>query len=407
MKILIIGKPTNFINQIVSSIGKSHNEYSFSIACDEGNGVNESDTNLYDSIVDCKYSTKSFIFLLKSLLTLTKYLIFSTGLLILDYKQGLKSFKCVFDAFAFIAKSQHANPSSFDCHNIHYITIKRAIISLLLPRESKVIISIWGSDLLRTEGLCYNFWMKSAYNRANTIQLSSAEMRQTLMSKFGFHLKPKIKYALFLPDFNLVDLIDSLRNHQDKIVSFKDKYGINKDHKCITIGNNGNMGNNHIETIKSIERRIKDKAVTILLPLTYALSSEYEDELEMCIKESPLKIICFKAFLSWEELALLRICSDIYITMQITDAMSGTLQEGLFAGNVAISAAWLPYSRFRESGAYFTECQNFHDLGAIVENTIDNFDNYKQRCIDNPKSIKSYFYNHDSLIRDWIDVYSQ
>nr|WP_319572702.1 TDP-N-acetylfucosamine:lipid II N-acetylfucosaminyltransferase [uncultured Draconibacterium sp.] len=407
MRILILGKPINYVNQLVASLKQEQISFSASVICDDGIKLTDKSKKLYDDGIEFRITFKSIIFGLKIFPKFALFSFYSLLFFFINYKQGLKSFKCVLDAFYYLAAVQHARPTQYDIHNVHYLSIKRAIVLLFLPRKSHIIISLWGSDLFRANGLTSNYWLTRAYRRANVIQLSSVEMEQMLLCKYGFDLRDKVRHALFLLDFKLIKLIDTYRGNTNALKAFRERYHIKNDRTCICIGNNGNSANNHIKTLKAIEKELKGQNITIILPLTYALSKEYETKLENYINASHLTIICFKDFLSWEDLAMLRIVSDIFVTMQNTDAMSGTLQEVLYAGNIGISASWLPYGRFRESGAVFFECSSFDLLGQQVVSILEDINEYKKKCQLNPQLIGEYFFNRKASVKEWLNVFSK
>ncbi len=405
MKLLILGKPRNFINQIVTSYNDNFHDIDFSIVNENNIKLNKAIITLYKNVINPKFSIASFFYILNILPKISLLFIKSLMMLFISFRQGIKSLNLLGQAILYLAKLQDNNIKHFEIINIHYLSTKKAIITNLLPKKNKIIISFWGSDLFRQDGVCNYFWTLKSLNRADIIQISSVEMEQTILIKYGFHLKPKIKYAKFLPDYKLINLIEEFRNNDLKINKFKKKHNIPPHSTCICIGNNGSIGNQHIKTLEAIKNIPQIQDCTILLPLTYGLNKEYENTIDHYIKENSLNIICFKTFLTWEDLAILRISSDIFITMQITDAMSDTLSETLFAGNICITGAWLPYSSFRESGASFIDCKDFSTLPLILTKIINNVHSYKQKCKKNPPKVLSYFYNKENLTNEWYSLF--
>lgn len=405
MRVLFLTRPSNFVHQIAREMGLRNRDFYASVI-EEGYAMDDKSERIYENVVRSRFSIRSFIFFLRKFPLFFVLMLQSLLLIFLDLKQGLKSGRCVFDAFMYITKIQHANLNKFKIINVHYCNLTRSIAILFLPKKSYVVMSFWGSDLFRTSGLSNNYWMRKALNRTNVIHLASFEMREALLAEFGYILKPKIKYALFLPDFNLVRLIDENKSSTSKLANFKMSLNIAENNVCIMIGNNGNIGNNHLQILKEIENIKEMDEVTILLPLTYGLTPDYEESIDDFIQNTTLKIVCFKKFLSWEDLACLRIVSDVFITMQETDAMSATLTEILYAGNLAIAASWLPYGRFRESGAYFLECNGFNLLGKMVLDVLNNMEAYKLKCKHNSKAIETYFYDKEKLVSSWQDLYN-
>jgi len=404
MKILLLSNQSNFINQIVSLLKERHEDFYPSTLTPNKLVAKETDI-LYEQIIEFKTSIRSILFYLKYLPRVLICFVLSIFILLLNYRQGLKSIKCVYDAYGYIGKIQHANLSDFDFINIHYCTIKKAISILLLPKNSKIVLSFWGSDLFRTNGLCYNFWLRKALKRADTIHISSFEMRTSLLSEFGHKLAPKIKFALFVPSFNQIQRIDKIISAtRESIDEYRLKYGI-VGKNTIIVGNNGNCGNNHIRILNAIKKVAKTRNLTIILPLTYSLSKQYMVEIKSFIQKNDIDAILLTEFLPDKDFAALKVIADIFITMQETDAMSAFFTESLYAETICIAASWLPYSTFKNSGVHYYQCSKFESLEKITENIFTNLDTEKQKCKSNPELVTSTFYDKDKLLQSWEKIY--
>lgn len=404
MRVLFLAKPVSFINQIVVALKKRDPRFSASVLSD-GIKSNSEIEKVYEQLIDFRFSLKSIVFGFRTSGLFLLFLIKSLGFLIISYKQGLKSFKCVFDAFSYIGRIQHARVGKYNVVNLHYLNIKRAISVLLLPSKSHVIISFWGSDLLRTNGLVYNYWVRKALLRANKIQVSSMEMREILLSEFGHELKSKVHLAMFIPNYQAIQQLTDVKEKMDYIASVRKKYAI-PEGRCVMIGNNGNPGNNHIQILDAIADVVKEKDITVLLPLTYSLKKAHEKRIVECVEMHGMRAVYFKAFLSAEELAALRTLSNVFISMQETDAMSAFLTEAMYAGNVCIAASWLPYSRFRQSGAYYLECPGFEELGDLFRTVASDYERYRLKCAENARFIEAAFYQQENLEMAWESLFN-
>lgn len=405
MKILLLSSQPNFINQIASLFKEKQSGIIF-CALSENKSNAKKFAEYFDTVEVLKLSYSTIFFYLFQLPRVVYFSIQSLFILLLNFKQGLKSLKCVYDAFGYVGKMQHFHLSRFNIINVHYLTIKKAIAILLLPPKVKIIISFWGSDLFRTGGLTYNFWIRKALSRASTIHVSSNEMRMSLLSEFGYGIESKIKFALFVPSYDQIKQIDAVStNSHDQLNELRRKYLI-KGERCIMIGNNGNRGNNHIHILNAIKKIVHKENITVILPLTYKLNKEYKAELETFILKNKMDAILLTEYLSNEDMAALKVTSDIFITMQQTDAMSAFFTESLYAKSVCIAASWLPYSTFRQSGAYYIECPEFDKLDQTLENILRDFTNEINNCKKNPSIIKSTFFNKEKLSESWENIFS-
>ena len=76
-------------------------------------------------------------------------------------------------------------------------------------------------------------------------------------------------------------------------------------------------------------------------------------------------------FLSNDEVAELRIITDILINAQITDAFSGSVCEYLFAGAILINAKWLCYKELKKYNFQYWEFENFGEVHLLIEQAME------------------------------------
>ena len=84
-------------------------------------------------------------------------------------------------------------------------------------------------------------------------------------------------------------------------------------------------------------------------------------------------------YLDRQELAAFRIASDILIHLPVSDALSGTVLETVYAGNAVITGSWLPYSPFRKAGLPLVTVENVAALSSCISDTLLRLTELKQR----------------------------
>ena len=170
----------------------------------------------------------------------------------------------------------------------------------------------------------------------------------------------------------------------------------------VIIGNNGNKTNNHIKIITSLsalDQEVK-KNTLFILPLAYALTDEYKSELIETCNSSDLKTALLFTYLSWEDLAKLKIAVDVLIMMPVSDSFSSYFIESLYAGNKCIVGSWLPYEIFRRIGLRFWEADDFENLPSILEKVLKSeYGNIK----DYRKIIRNNFYSK-RVVEKWKNI---
>lgn len=408
MRILSFGsKKYAYLSQLYAAL-KRH-ECDLSVDClilKNRSGKSIANDGVFNATINKRFTIQSFIFCFSGLPKLLLGFLYSFGILVLDPRGGVRSCGFVLSNFYKISLIQHVI-KRYSIIHVHYCTARNMTGVFFLPQNARVVCTYWGSDLFRHQGVLYNFWSRKALERADGIIVSSLEMSETILSEFGRHLKQKIQLALFIPEFRLIQLIDQFSVDEKIRKAYRDR--MNFPQKIIiTVGNNASEGNNHLKILAELDRvSSKFKNVYFILPLTYGRKEEYCERLEAFREKSELQILFINEFMTWDDLALLRISTDIMIMMPESDAMSAALAESMYAGSVVVAGAWLPYGRFRGVGCFFETADNFTNIPAIIENILTNFDDLKERSNHNKKLLKEVYYNEPALAKAWLDAYKK
>jgi hypothetical protein len=269
-----------------------------------------------------------------------------------------------------------------------------------IPSTTKVICTFWGSDVLRTSGVENQFYIAKLLKRADTITSQSLEMREFILAKYGRIFKDKFKKAMFaLPD-TVFRIIDQNLDKSEARIQFCNKVGIPVDKKIIVIGHNGSKYNNHIEIFKSLlnSKEFDLFDYNILFPFTYMPDGpKLKTELALLI-DNYSNCVILENYMSWQELAELRMSTDFYIHAPQSDAMSGALTEMIYAGAVPIVGSWLPYQNYDRFGIELLRVDNFKEIPGVI--LKENMPQTEVRKIIN---------NHlrgSAITDNWIEIYN-
>ena len=144
----------------------------------------------------------------------------------------------------------HRIERDFDILHLHFMSPRMAEFVRLLPESRKLLVSIWGSDLLRVAGARNYRLQLQICQRASIITVRSTEMKEILLAKFGRELAPKVRIAKFgsplIPIIRKSDLA-SLRRE------FRDEFQLKDDQLLVCLGHNGFRQNQHIEALTALE----------------------------------------------------------------------------------------------------------------------------------------------------------
>lgn len=265
------------------------------------------------------------------------------------------------------------------CVDIHYFS--HDYVSFLEKYEKPYKITIWGSDFYR-ESLYWQEKKRSVYRRAKFIQVATEEIKNDLI-QYDASLADKIVVCNF--GINLLPVIDKYKDCGENIVN-------NLGNKIIvTCGYNGSQGQQHIDIFKAIQALPQNIMAQIVLfvPITYGLNSQYEKEIRHSLNNISCNYYIFKEKLNECDLAKLRIQTDIVINIQITDALSASLTEHLYSGNILIAGNWLPYGTFDRHQIKYWQT-SMQDLSTTIEYAINNIRTLKEECKDNHDKIKEF-----------------
>ncbi len=293
---------------------------------------------------------------------------------------------------------------NYDIIHIFFLSRKYAFFTKEILRKcKKLVISIYGSDFYRAK-----WWEKIIkYPIIKYADIVTFITTQTL-EEFSKYFKKIDKDKLKIKKFGLATL-EILRNIEH--ISKKDckkSFNISTNSLVVTCGNNASQGNDHIKIIKSIEivkHRLPDN-ILFLFPFTYAFNREYFLKVKDLLDKTNLNYKILTDFLSDYKVAQLRKVSDIMINLQISDQLSGSMQESLYTGNIIITGDWLPYKILEEKGIFMLKISSVGEVGEKLLYSVNNLRNLKESCKGNGQIIWNIS-SWDKNINDWVHMYSE
>ena len=259
----------------------------------------------------------------------------------------------------------------YDICNIHFPNIKSAVLRYFFKYKSnKIIISPWGSDVLRIDKRSYKS-VKRLYAIADIVTVPPIKFRKEVQRIFDV---PPTKIV------NLgfgSDIIDLLLSSNEEPISSKKRLGLNGKF-IITCGYNASPAQNHIDIIKALinlKEQLPNNTI-LLLPMTYSRNNEYVIKVETLLRNSGFRYLIYHEYLDDITIADIRIATDVFIHIQDTDAYSATLQEFLFTDTIVFNGNWTRYHNLEINGIPYIIVNKISDL----ENGIRNYLNDETKC---------------------------
>ena len=299
--------------------------------------------------------------------------------------------------------------SNFDIFHYHYLAPEYLYNVKYVPNGKKVVMTFWGSDLYQIAGTENYRKQLDSLERADIITVNALEIKETLLAKFGRNLEDKIRFSDFGLDKDKLKKLNA-ENRVKFISDFRNKYKIQENKVVITVGYSGSSKQKHIEilnTLNTLDERYR-KRMFVVIPMTYGLQFEekgYAETVKKVCNESGFETLILEKYMVDDELAAFTFSSDIKLNLRDTDALNAAMLESLFAGNIVINGAWLPYGKLKRLGIYFREIEKLSGLKEILPFLIDNFEDEKRKASGNAEIIRKNFL-YDNLIFDWKEIYT-
>lgn len=264
-----------------------------------------------------------------------------------------------------------ASRRRYDIVNVHFAKPRLVFVMYWIKKMSRnILISPWGSDVMRVESKRSIRQLRKVYSQAKFITVGiESSIGQSLVKKFDVEPNKLVGLKWGGEFFDFVKDLQKIVTTENA----KARFGLN-DRYVITCGYNSQVAQRHMEIIEAIHG-IKGQLpenLTLLLPFTYgrsALSERYEKLVENRCKELGLDVVVVEEHLDMLDLLKLRMATDIFVHVQYTDAGSRSVMEYVLCNKKVVHGSWVkyPYLENNRPSCYFP-VDKMEDLGKrIVE----------------------------------------
>lgn len=290
----------------------------------------------------------------------------------------------------------------YDFVHYHYVDFFSYVINLLVSDKGKVrqIASIWGSDMYRAKGINW-FGLRKLVKRAYRISIANPESLEHFKKLF-----PDQGNAVRALRFGLkpLEYLTSLKLSKDEA---KRELGWNTTTLSVVIGYNLQLIQQHLlilDQLSKSELKFFADKIHLVFPITYAGTQSYKVQILNRLKDLPFEYTVYEKYLMDEEVARIRLASDIFIQLQTHDQLSGSMQEHLFTSSVVITGSWLPYRMLKDEGVWFLEISRIDELAPLLAQVIQNYDDFSARTA-NCRELIGKLSLWENNIRQWMELY--
>jgi hypothetical protein len=288
----------------------------------------------------------------------------------------------------------------YDLVDIHMPTVSALRMVELSHRfGAKTLLTPLGSDVLRVKKV-YLPILKKAYAKTDFVN--------TNMTSGFYH---KILSIMNVDSNKFLDLrygstvITSILKLRGKYSKSELAEALNlpqaKYYICCAFNASRAQRHSVILDALAANRERLPEGTQIVIPLTYG-SEKFvlRDELTEQCKRLNLKATILTDFMTDDNVAMLRLISDMMIHIQTTDADSGSLVESLLAGTTVVNGKWLEYPQLEKYGYPYYLCDAPETL---AETLCDVFEGRAKKTeLDSrvEEEIASCSWNH--RIKAWV-----
>lgn len=266
--------------------------------------------------------------------------------------------------------SRFCKNKKYDIINVHFPNRYMSyVIDSLRAMSNNIVISPWGSDLLRRDKIALDqlaiFYRKSDYI---TISPNSCSPIGNIILQ-DFKIDPKKCVGSFWGS----DIVDYALTKGKTISQEESKRRFGLEGKyVITCGYNSVKEQRHqaiIEAIGQVKSQLPDNLV-LLFPMTYGDISyihKYIETLNDECRKRNLEAVFISEHLSVEDLFKLRMSTDIFIHVQTTDAGARSVHEYIICDKKIVNGSWMGYKNLEVfKPLFYYPVDNMDDLGKVI-----------------------------------------
>ena len=279
---------------------------------------------------------------------------------------------------------------NFDIIDIHFAKeIVKYAMPILKKMTKNIVITPWGSDVMRVEGKKAIEDLTYIYSQANSVTIGKdSNIGKCAIAKFKVNPDKMVKLGWG------GEFFDFIQENAQKVTteSAKERFGL-KGRFVITCGYNTQPQQKHEDIVNAIYE-VKEKLpknLTLLFPFTYGRtpkSDRYTEPIIEKCKVLGLDVVVVNEHLEMIDLLKLRMATDVFVHVQDTDAGSRCVMEYVLCNKKVVHGAWTKYAYLEDykPSCYFP-VDKMENLGSVIVKACNAI------IEDLPEEVKTYILN--------------
>lgn len=262
-----------------------------------------------------------------------------------------------------------------------------------------------GSDVLRSPKFVEPLLQK-AFKKLDFISVyKESDFGKELLSRFRIPNR-KIVRAGYGSD--VIDYIDNLRwafSKEEMALLLK----LPKSSYYISCGYNANIEQNHEVMLRALaeNKDLLPKDFCIIVQLSYGIQKvDLIQKIPSLAQSLGLNVCLITDFLTIEQVAALRLLTDLFIHVQTTDASNASILEYLLADTQVINGAWLKYGFIEKNTMPYHICKSIDNLDVCLRSVLSGETN-KIIVSEETKQIIRDFKSWKILLEEWHSFFAK
>ncbi len=298
------------------------------------------------------------------------------------------------------------NKKKYNVVQINYLREEYLVIPQLINNLSdKLVICLFGSDINQRTFIKNKF--TKIYDKADAIIASSLNFAKTANSYVKNDVILDKLHVLLLPQDHFKFYRDfTFENKKES----KKKLNYPLDKIIVVLGTNSTENEQHEKMFEEVKKIPDISRFHFVINLSNHLNTvlDRERKIEELLK-TEFKTISYSInirFLSYEEMALLRHATDIFVNMRKIDQLALSLMESNLGFANVITGKWLPYNDYT-SDVKTTLINSIDELSSAINtiaNSLQTEDNLLTLNQNRMKVIEKY---DNNVINDWLNFYKK
>lgn len=293
-------------------------------------------------------------------------------------------------------------PDRYELAHLHFAgAYYRPYLPLIRRLAKRLAVSVWGSDLYQAGRLERSF-KQGLFRAADALTFSNPEMRDDFLGVYPDTPEEKIHLCRF--GLAILEEVRRLREAESRR-EWRRALDLPVEARIVVCGHGALPVVQHdkiLAALHGVQDRLPPGCVFVF-PLTYGWS-DTRARVREALRGSRLAYRTFEEPLSDADVARLRLAADVMINVHKSDALSGAMQEHLFAGSVVVAGRWLPYRVLEERGAYLVRVDDIGSLGATLVSVLENLDEHRVASRRNAEVIWRLS-GWEHVIDSWLALY--